>query len=241
MAPSACGALCLGLVVTTVQVAASGVSWTRNQIPLSGELVLTDVHAALDSTTNTIVALATGEAGVVLRLESAVSTAPGGTWITLLDTSFPTYWYGAYVFNASAYLLSGFLDGSGKSCGVVSFSFDAGASWSNDSVIDTSNWGGGPIEFASSTEGYMPSTSGASAWRTQTGGLSAAAWTEFVPSPGNWHAGNYVYDKTGGIAIAGSSDCNSTDVRWKGHVPRRSRICLAVSHQYPPALRRSLA
>ena len=188
-----------------------GLTWTRNTIPLTGELVLTDVHAVLDAATNRVVALVTGEAGVVLKLNTSVSSAPGGTWTTLLDTSFPTYWYGAFVFNASAYLLSGFVDGSDKSCGIISFSYNAGATWTNDSVIDSSNWGGRPIEFANSTEGYMPSTSGASAWRTQTGGRSVASWTELIPSSGNWHAGNYVYNSSGFLAIAGSSDCNSSD------------------------------
>lgn len=191
--------------------ASAGLNWTRNTIPLTGELVLTDIHATLDSTTDTIIALATGEAGVVLKLNTSVSRTLGGVWTTLLDTSFPTYWYGAYVFNVTSYLLSGFIDGGGKSFGIVAFSYDAGVTWSNDSVIDPTNWGGGPIEFANDTEGYMPSTSGASAWRTQTGGRSASAWVEITPSPGNWHAGDYVYNRSGYISIAGSSDCSSTD------------------------------
>jgi len=193
--------------------AAAPLVWTRHAQPLSGELVLTDVHAALVG--DRVVGLVTGEAGVVLKLD-APAAAAGGNWSVLLDTSFPTYWYGAYVFDASTYLVSGFIDGSGEAYGVVAFSDDGGASWGNDTAIDPCGkadcaWGGGPIEFANATEGYMPSTSGQSAWRTRAGGRNASEWAEIVPSPGNWHAGNYVYDGSGFIAITGSSDCNSTD------------------------------
>ena len=57
----------------------------------------------------------------------------------------------------------------------------------------------------------MPSTSGASAWRTQTGGYKSSDWTEIYPSPGNWHSGDYVYDKRGRIVVVGSSYCTSLD------------------------------
>ena len=60
-------------------------------------------------------------------------------------------------------------------------------------------------------EGFMLSTSGERAWRTSTGGRRAAEWVEVDPSPGNWHAGSYVYDGAGRISIAGSSDCTSRD------------------------------
>ena len=84
--------------------------------------------------------------------------------------------YGCYVFDANTYLVSGFLDGSGASYGVVAYSDDGGSTWGNDTKIDATTWGGGPIEFANTTEGYMPSTSGASAWRTHGNGRTAAEW-----------------------------------------------------------------
>lgn len=174
--------------------AAAPLKWSRHKLPLSGELVLTDVHAVLEG--GRVLALATGEAGVVLKLnESASVAAPA--WTTLLDTSFPSYWYGAYVFDAHTYLISGFIDGDGVAYGVVAFTDDGGATWGNDTRIDPCGksvcaWGGGPIEFANATEGYMPSTSGESAWRTQAGGRNASEWTEIVPGAGQWHAGDYL-------------------------------------------------
>ena len=215
-------ALCAA-AATCAAAAAAPLKWTKHSLPLTGELVLTDVHAILDG--GNVIALASGEAGVLLKL-SQPATVVGGKWTTLLDTSFPTYWYGAYAFSATSYLVSGFLDGNGAAYGVVAFSDDGGKTWGNDTQIDPCGksvcaWGGGPIEFANATEGYMPSTSGESAWRTQTGGRVAKEWTEIDPSPGNWHAGNYVYDKNGLIAIAGSSDCNSTDfgITWSCFAP----------------------
>jgi len=193
-------------------------TWTRHSLPLSGELVLTDVHAIAEG--GRVVALATGEGGVVLKLDAPAAQAKG-VWTTLLDTSFPTYWYGCYVFSPSSLLVSGFIDGDGAAYGVVAFSDDGGASWGNDTKIDPCGgavcaWGGGPIEFANATEGYMPSTSGQSAWRTQQGGRNASEWVEIVPSVGQWHAGDYLYDRSGTIRIAGSNDCTSTDfgVTW---------------------------
>jgi hypothetical protein len=78
-------------------------------------------------------------------------------------------------------------------------------------VLDPHAWGGGPIEFANASEGFLPSTAGGTAWRTSTGGRRFADWHEIVPDSQNWHAGNYVYDGSGLIVLAGSSDCNSTD------------------------------
>lgn len=193
------------------RIARQPLVWTRYALPLSGELVLTDVHATLSG--GDVVALATGEGGIVLKLEQP-SGVIGGAWTAIWDTSFPTYWYGVYAFDASSYLVSGFIDGGGTAYGVVAYTDDGGRTWSNDTRIDPSAWGGGPIEFANASEGYMPSTSGASAWRTRAGGRVASEWVEIVPSPGNWHAGNYVYDGDGLIQIAGSSDCRSGN--WGG-------------------------
>lgn len=200
-------------------------TWNRHAQPLSGELVLTDVHAYYDSATDHVTALATGEAGVVLRLSASAANASGGTtgehWKTLLDTSFPLYWYGAYVFSASQYLISGFLDGNDKAYGILTSSSDGGKTWANDSVLDPHAWGGGPIEFANASEGWMESTAGGTAWRTSSGGRTFADWHEVVPDSQNWHAGNFVYDGDGLIVLAGSSDCNSTDfgVTWRCYPP----------------------
>ena len=204
------------LVLTALLLSPScALTWVRHSVPISGTLVLTDVHAVLDG--GRVVALATGEEGVLLKLDVAAEAPPAGSaWAALTNQGASTYWYGAYVFNASSLLASGFIDGNGVAYGVVSFSDDGGATWGADTKIDpcaqsVCAWGGGPIEFANELEGYMPSTSGESAWRTQTGGRNASEWREIVPAKGNWHAGNYVYDGSGFLAIAGSEDCNSTD------------------------------
>lgn len=195
--------------------ASAAVAWNKHAQPLAGELVLTDVHAVYDTASDHVTALATGEAGVLLKLSAPAASAGGGAgaaaWTTLLDTSFPTYWYGCFLFSATNYLLSGFIDGDGAAFGVLTTSVDGGQSWANDSVIDPHAWGGGPIEFASQSEGFMPSTAGGVAWRTSSGGRAFKDWHEIVPDSQNWHAGNYVYDGSGRIVLAGSSDCNSSD------------------------------
>jgi hypothetical protein len=231
----------MAFVLSIFLSSASALTWVRHQLPLSGPLVLTDVHAALEG--DRVVALVTGEAGVLLRLDVASSAPPAGSaWAALANQGADVYWYGAYVFNASSYLISGFIDGGGTAYGVVSYSEDGGSTWGRDTKIDPCSqsvcaWGGGPIQFASALEGYMPSTSGESAWRTQAGGRNASAWREVVPAKGQWHAGDYVYDGTGFIAVAGSVDCNSTDFAetWSCSAPvdasgMDSGIACAGSH-----------
>ena len=219
MAPRA---LIVLVVASGLPLLSAALAWTRHAIPLQGELVLTDVHAIFDAASGRIVAIATGEAGVVLKLDVPAEQAPSNySWTTLLDTSFPLYWYGAFVFSPTSYLISGFYDGNDQAYGIITFSDDGGLTWQNDTRIDAKVWGGGPIEFANATEGYMMSTAGDVGWRTTTGGRNASEWVEVAPSTGNWFAGNFVYDKLGYIALAGSTDCSSTDfgVTWACGAP----------------------
>lgn len=188
-------------------------AWQQHSQPLKGALVLTDVHAVLTAGGAGILAYATGEAGVLLKLAApAAGPANATPWVVALDTSFPLYWYGVYTWpeDTNRTLLAGFFDGSGQAYGVIQYTEDGGSTWFNDTILDKSAWGGGPIEF-SGAEGLMPSTAGGTAWRTSTGGATAGAWVEVVPDPQNWHSGAFVWDGDGYAAIAGSSFCNSTD------------------------------
>jgi photosystem II stability/assembly factor-like uncharacterized protein len=157
-------------------VHAGGLVWRKHNIPISGELVLTDVHAFYDASTGEVTALATGEGGLVLKLQEPVAQ-PIGNWTLALDAHYPLFFYGCYVFDANTYLVSGFDDGSGQSFGLITFSEDGGQTWAQDCTIDKTQWGGGPIEFASSSEGYMPGTAGQSAWRTSSGGRNVSVAT----------------------------------------------------------------
>lgn len=199
------------LLLCYASAIAAALSWQRHSLPLSGELVLTDVHSVLSG--SSVQTYATGEAGVLLKQVNPISAAANATpWTISLDTSFPFYWYGVYTWPdaPNETLISGFYDGDSKAYGIIQFTEDGGATWSNDTVIDAHAWGGGPIEFAGN-DGIMPSTSGSAMWRTSTGGKRASDWTEVVPDSQNWHAGDFVFDGDGYVAIAGSSFCNSTD------------------------------
>lgn len=80
---------CIVAVCAASRIAA--VTWQKHAIPLAGELVLTDVHGAYDAGSDTVVVVATGEGGVVLKLAAPAANATGA-WVVLLDTSFPLYW-----------------------------------------------------------------------------------------------------------------------------------------------------
>ncbi len=133
------------------------ITWRRNALPLSGELVLTDIHAALDPASGLVHAMATGEGGLVLA-SVAPPGAPAPNWTLAADFGYPLYFYGVYVFNAREALVTGFLDGAGASYGVVMYTADGGARWSNDTRMDAgADWGGGPIEFApDAAHGFLP-------------------------------------------------------------------------------------
>jgi hypothetical protein len=190
---------------------ALGLSWHSYTLPISGELVLTDVHGVLGAD-GSLVVYASGEGGVLLKLHDPHPRA--GVYppfVTSLRVGFPLYFYGVYSFDLNHTLLSGFYDGSGQAYGILQETLDGGASWSNDTVIDKSQWGGGPIQFADPLHGLMPSTSGSVMWRTSTGGRTASAWEEVTPQAGQWHSGDFVFSPDGTAAIAGSCHCNSTD------------------------------
>lgn len=189
--------------------AAAALPWQKHTIPISGQLVLTDVHAILSG--NNVIAYASGEGGVLLKL-TAPAAVQAGNWVDILDQSFPFYWYGVYSFDANTTLLSGFIDGSGSSYGVIQYTEDGGRTWSADAKVDPSVWAGGPIEFDSTGQnGWMASTSGQVGWRTASGGRNWSDWTEVTAEPGNWYEGDYLWDGNGYARLAGSNDCTSTD------------------------------
>ena len=200
-----------GLLHFAAAVPTLALTWHHHALPISGELVLTDVHGVMGAD-GTLVAYAAGEAGVLLK---QVDRAPNSTafppWSVCLDLSFPHYFYGVYSFDVNHTLLTGFVDGAGQSYGILQETLDGGATWTKDAIIDRAQWGGGPIEFADAQNGLMPSTSGSVMWRTTTGGRTADAWHEVTPEAGQWHSGDFVYGANGIAAIAGSSHCNSTD------------------------------
>lgn len=193
--------------------ASLSLSWLFHSQPLTGELVLTDIHAIILPTLPTLQAYATGEGGVLLKLLAPLSLPANATpWRTSLDASFPLYFYGVYTWPEApnATLVSGFFDGNGRSFGILQYTADGGATWANETILDAQSWGGGPIEFAGE-EGLMQSTAGGKMWRTSTGGRRARDWAPVVPNADNWHSGDFVWDGDGYAAVAGSDFCNSTD------------------------------
>ena len=97
--------------------ASASIAWRVNALPVSGELVLTDVHAAWDGVSGRVHAMAVAEGGLVLRSDApAAASAPN--WTVALDAGFPHYFYGVYVFNATNALVTGFI-GELPSGGIV--------------------------------------------------------------------------------------------------------------------------
>ena len=89
-----CTAMSWARLIATAGVAASvsALTWQKHTLPIAGQLVLTDVHGVYLPETDSVVVIATGEGGVVLKLAAPAANATG-TWTALLHTGFPLYWY----------------------------------------------------------------------------------------------------------------------------------------------------
>ena len=126
---------------------------------------------------------AAAEAGQVWK-----TTDGGAHWKEVLNLSFPWYWYGVHAFNAKDVVISGFYDSS-KFEGIIRWSHDGGATWTNDIVLTSTGWVQ-RVRFANRKDGLIMDLmdgSKNSAQYTTDGGATAGDWTNVVSNPdGGW-------------------------------------------------------
>ena len=173
----------------------TGFSWT---LLLQNTAVYTDLSMA-DATHG----FASAELGQVYR------TVDGTTWTQVMNLGFPHYWYGVHTFDPSTVFVSGFQNQTGD--GIGRWSNDAGATWTNDLIIDPDNWLT-ISQFADRQHGVATAIGSGFTYYTTNGGNSASDWTRVLADPTQgWFAGNVTFRPDLHVYAAGISFCSSTD------------------------------
>jgi photosystem II stability/assembly factor-like uncharacterized protein len=162
------------------------------------------VVKALSFTSPTVGYMA-AELGIIYK-----TTDGGFNWTTVLNLGFPYYWYGVRAFSPERVLIAGFNDTTGD--GIMRWSTDGGASWTNDIVIAPGpfNWLLG-LGFADSLHGLAAGQVG-KVFVTTNGGINSQDWTSVLAdTTQGWFAGNATLRADGKYFITGISFCDSTD------------------------------
>ena len=151
---------------------------------------------------------AAAEAGQIWK-----TTDGGAHWKEVLNLSFPWYWYGVHAFNAKDVVISGFYDSS-KFEGIIRWSHDGGATWTNDIVLTSTGWVQ-RVRFANRKDGLiMDLVDGStnSAQYTTDGGATAGDWTNVVSNPdGGWFLLEFSLLPNLHARASGINYCDSTD------------------------------
>lgn len=174
----------------------SAFTWT---LQAQNDGVFTDLSMA-DATHG----FASAELGRVYR------TTNGSTWTLAMNIGFPRYWYGVHAIDASNVFITGFQNQTGA--GIGRWSTDGGVTWTNDIVIDASNWLT-TNQFADGDHGVATAIGSGWAYSTTNGGKNAADWTRVLADPTQgWFAGNITFlPSTLGVYLCGISYCTSAD------------------------------
>lgn len=151
---------------------------------------------------------AAAEAGQVWK-----TTDGGAHWKEILNLSFPWYWYGVNALNTKDVVISGFYDSS-KFEGIIRWSHDGGATWTNDIVLTSTGWVQ-RVRFANKNDGLiLDLVDGASnsAQYTSNGGQTAADWTNVVSNPdGGWFELQFSLLPNLHARASGINYCDSTN------------------------------
>jgi photosystem II stability/assembly factor-like uncharacterized protein len=136
------------------------------------------------------------------------TTNGGQSWTIVMNLGFPYYWYGVQAFSPLTAVIAGFKNDTGA--GIIRWTFDGGATWSADIVLDPANWLLN-LRFADADHGIAYGYQGY-AYVTHNGGRAAADWTKIQADPtGGWFAGNIDFHPDGRAWLTGISFCSSTD------------------------------
>jgi hypothetical protein len=154
------------------------------------------------------IGFAAAEAGQVWK-----TTDGGAHWKEILNLSFPWYWYGVHAFNTKDVIISGFYDSSTFE-GIIRWSHDGGATWTNDIVLTSTGWVQ-RARFANRKDGLIMDLidgSANSAQYTTDGGATATDWTNVTSNPdGGWFGLEFSLLPNLHARASGVNYCDSTD------------------------------
>lgn len=137
----------------------------------------------------------------------------GASWTGIMNLGYPYYWYGVYAFSEEDVVISGF--DNQAFTGVLRWSHDGGATWSDDVVLTTTGWSL-RVRYADADDGLVmdliSTESPNAAHYTSNGGGIADDWTSVVPDPaGGWFGNQFSLLPGGHARASGISYCDSPD------------------------------
>lgn len=155
------------------------------------------------------IGFAASGAGQVLK-----TTDRGRTWTPVLNLTYPYYWHAVQALNENDVIAVGEINGSTVE-GVLRWSHDAGATWSDDMVIAVDSNLASPqnVHFWDSSVGFgvglgWPNIE----FRTTNGGLALSDWNVSTLDPdGSWFGPQLSALPNGHVRVSGITYCTSLD------------------------------
>lgn len=141
-------------------------------------------------------------------------TTDGGVhWNRIVNLGFPYYWYGVDALDEENVVISGFDNQAGS--GIVRWSNDGGATWSDDIVLTTRGWSM-RVRFSDASNGLVMDLvnfdAANAAHFTTDGGATAEDWTPLVVDPaGGWFGNQFSLLANGHARASGITYCDSTN------------------------------
>ncbi len=186
---------------------AAQVSPTANPWKLQATLPGAVIHDISFPTSK--VGYAAAELGQVWK-----TTNGGATWTEILNLGFPYYWYGVTTLSANEVVISGFNDSNFE--GILRWSQDGGATWTNDIVLTTTGWSF-RVRFANPSDGMvidgLDLDAPNAAHYTTDGGQLGTDWTQVAPvdPSGGWFGNQFSLLPNLHARASGISYCSSVN------------------------------
>jgi photosystem II stability/assembly factor-like uncharacterized protein len=139
-------------------------------------------------------------------------TRDGGvTWSLVLNLGTDYFFYGVAPINAEKVVVSGFIDAGSEQRGVIRWSQDGGANWTEDIVLPASE-SLQRVRFTKSVHGIILNLSAGLAQETSDGGAGAADWNLVTANPeGNWFGLQFTLLDSLRAYASGINFCTSQD------------------------------
>lgn len=172
------------------------------------------------------ISFATPQVGyIVTELGGVYKTTNGGdNWTSVMNLGFPYYWYGVHALTADTVVIAGFNNQGNIHSGVVRWSYNGGATWSNDINLYIPSGVGwlSKIHFFDKNRGIVSAEFSGGMHYTTNGGKDSTSWTYVqVNSDLGWFTGNIDALPDGNVFTTGIHFAHSTDfgVNWTSTVP----------------------
>jgi photosystem II stability/assembly factor-like uncharacterized protein len=168
------------------------------------------------------ISFADNQVGYIVTELGAVykSTNGGDNWTLIMNLGFPYYWYGVDALSPDTVVIAGFNNQGDIHSGVLRWSFDGGATWTNDIILHIPPPGVGwltKVHFFDPNRGIVSAEFSGGMHYTANGGRDSSSWTYVqVNSDLGWFAGNIDATSDGNVFTTGIHFAHSSDygINW---------------------------